>query len=100
MKYDNCQMLMIWGLADDLTWRSGRRPLLYDAANQPKPAYWGVHAALRQAAGAELTAIETVREASANNTDLAIYTLQGQRVNSPQSGQLYLQAGRKLIVLP
>ena len=101
MKYDNCQMLMIWGLADDLTWRSGRRPLLYDAANQPKPAYWGVHAALRQAAGAELTTIETVREALAKNTGTtatAIFNLQGQRVTNPRPGQFYLQGSCKFIM--
>lgn len=55
MKYDNCKSLMIWGLSDDLTWRPGKAPLLFDSKLEKKPAYWGVHAALRQAAGQEIS---------------------------------------------
>ena len=96
MKYDNCGMLMIWGLTDDLTWRTGRRPLLYDANNKPKPAYWGVHAALRQADGQELSAIEQLPAQSA--TSAVCYDLQGRPVSTLRPGKLYLQQGHKLLM--
>lgn len=54
MKYDNCNELMIWGLNDSRTWRTGSHPLLYDENNVVKPAYYGVHAAIRQASGSEI----------------------------------------------
>ena len=97
MSYDNCGMLMIWGLTDDLTWRPGRRPLLYDAANQPKPAYWGVHAALRESDGKELLGIESLPDGAAD-APAAIFNLQGFRVGQMQSGQHYVQCGRRLLV--
>ena len=96
MKYDNCGVLMIWGLTDDMTWRTGRRPLLYDAANQPKPAYWGVHAALRQSVGVELSGIESLSPTAAGSADC--YDLQGHRVRQCRPGQLYLIQGRRLLV--
>ena len=99
MKYDNCGMLMIWGLTDDMTWRTGRRPLLYDANNQPKPAYYGVHAALRQAAGQELTDIDELPVIEKPSSTWC-YDLQGRPVQNKVPGQLYLQEGRKVIMLP
>lgn len=54
MKHDNCKSLMIWGLSDDISWRTGRHPLLFNANLEKKPAYWGVHAALRQFAAGEI----------------------------------------------
>ena len=99
MKYDNCGMLMIWGLTDDLTWRSGRRPLLYDANNQPKPAYYGVHAALRQADGQELTAIEEI-SAEVGMGISGLFDLQGRSVTKKQPGKLYLEGGKKIFYLP
>lgn len=100
MKYPNCGMLMIWGLADDMTWRTGTHPLLYDASNQPKPAYWGVHAAVRQLCAEEL-GVDDVPEASAfdrNEVSTPVFDLQGQPVKSLREGMLYLQNGRKFIV--
>lgn len=99
MKYPNCGILMIWGLADDMTWRNGTRPLLFDASNKPKPAYWGVHAALRQASGEELNIEETeIITSSPFNTSTEVYNLQGQRTLRVRPGELYFQRGRKFIV--
>lgn len=105
MRYDSCCSLMIWGLSDDLTWRTGKRPLLYDAELNAKPAYWGVHAALRQAAGKEIASgIEEVSD----DTDLYDFTtnlgvttdLMGRHVTADQMrpGHLYIVGGRKVIV--
>lgn len=106
MKYKNCASLMIWGLADDLTWRTGRRPLLYDAENKKKPAYWGVHAALRQAAGKEITDIEAIVDEDdygytlkdLQNTIEPVYDLMGRRVTKITPKRIYIYKGRKVFV--
>ena len=41
-----CDGVTFWGFTDAYTWLSGDRPLLFDAAYQPKPAYHGVLDAL------------------------------------------------------
>lgn len=101
MQHANCRSLMIWGLSDDLTWRGGKRPLLYDANLQPKPAYWGVHAALRQAAGKEIAGIEAVEADPIETTTLVpavTLDLLGRPVQDLVPGQLYIRQGRKLII--
>lgn len=95
MKYPNCGVLMIWGLTDDLSWRQSN-PLMYNDKNEPKPAYWGVHAALRQAAGQELSGIEEVNELL--NADSDMFNLQGMQVRYMIPGQLYIQRGKKIII--
>lgn len=101
MKYNNCCSLMIWGLTDDLTWRGGKRPLLFNAENQKKPAYWGVHAALRQAAG-EDTAIDspTLQDDDIITSPLsdsdAVYDLMGRRVSKIEPNRIYIYKGRKI----
>lgn len=98
MKHDNCKSLMIWGLSDDLTWRTGRHPLLFDSKLQKKPAYWGVHAALRQAAGEEVTGIEDINdEQSVGASDGArtFFNLQGQRIKVLEKGKIYITNGKK-----
>lgn len=42
-----CEAITFWGFTDAHTWLTGDRPLLFDAAYQPKPAYYGVLDALR-----------------------------------------------------
>lgn len=42
-----CEAVTFWGFTDAHTWLRGDRPLLFDAAYQPKPAYFGVLDALR-----------------------------------------------------
>ena len=42
-----CEAVTFWGFTDAHTWITGDRPLLFDAAYQPKPAYTGVLDALR-----------------------------------------------------
>ena len=94
MKHDNCKSLMIWGLSDDLTWRTGRNPLLFDSQLTKKPAYWGVHAALNQMKDAAETGIMIINEEMKNDK---FYNLQGMRVNVLEKGKIYIIDGKKYI---
>ena len=96
MKHDNCKSLMIWGLSDDLTWRTGRRPLLFDSNLSRKPAYWAVHAALREAASAEETGNNELKLTNYQNKD-AMFNILGQRVKTLEKGKIYIIDGKKYI---
>ena len=39
---DQVEAVQVWGVTDDLSWRASQYPLLFDAAAQPKPAFWAV----------------------------------------------------------
>lgn len=39
---DQVEAVQVWGLTDDMSWRAGRYPLLFDANRNPKPAFWAV----------------------------------------------------------
>ena len=39
---DQTEAVEVWGLTDDMSWRSYEYPLLFDAAREPKPAFWAV----------------------------------------------------------
>jgi endo-1,4-beta-xylanase len=34
--------VQVWGLNDQMSWRSKDYPLLFDGQNNPKPAFWAV----------------------------------------------------------
>ena len=46
---DVIESVQFWGVTDDLSWLSGRYPLLFDRDAQPKPAFKAVIAAAREA---------------------------------------------------
>lgn len=94
MKYPACASLLIWGLTDDLSWRTGKNPLLFDAQNNKKNAYYGVHAALREYH--EAVPVESVSVDVATD-DLRIYDLSGRVVTCPQPNHIYLRQGRKFV---
>ena len=96
MKHENCKSLMIWGLSDDLTWRTGRRPLLFDSNLSRKPAYWAVHAALREAASTEETGNNELKLTNYQNKD-AMFNILGQRVKTLEKGKIYIIDGKKYI---
>jgi endo-1,4-beta-xylanase len=43
---DIIERVGLWGVTDDLSWRSGGLPLLFDANNKAKPAYYGFVSAI------------------------------------------------------
>jgi len=43
---DVVERVTFWGLSDRRTWRFGQHPLIFDVANQPKPAYGAITDAL------------------------------------------------------
>lgn len=62
LKNDNCRCMVVWGVKDNDSWRSGSNPLLYRADMSKKPAYYAVRSALRhQSITLEHTGIEGTR---------------------------------------
>lgn len=93
MEADNCNELMIWGLADNMTWRNNRNPLLYDSDLQAKDAYYGIHAAVREAAEKSSTGISRTENDDVTDSDAkeeCFYNLLGQRIKNPQSNTFYI----------
>lgn len=90
MKYGNCDEVMIWGLTDDMSWRTGSNPLLYDGNLNPKPAYWGVHAALRQAVqeaeGDDPSGVDELSNTDSPVTSVKYYSLYGAAVGADFAG--------------
>lgn len=48
MEQPHCRSVLIWGISDDLSWRSSN-PLPWNSSAAKKPAYYGVLAALKDA---------------------------------------------------
>ena len=43
---DQTEAVQVWGLTDNMSWRTGQFPLLFDRNRNPKPAFFGVMEAL------------------------------------------------------
>ena len=39
---DQTEAVQVWGLTDNMSWRTGQHPLLFDDHRNPKPAFYGV----------------------------------------------------------
>ena len=39
---DQTEAVEVWGLTDNMSYRSYEYPLLFDASCNPKPAFWAV----------------------------------------------------------
>ncbi len=39
---DSLMAVQVWGVSDNMSWRSAQFPLLFDKSLQPKPAFWAV----------------------------------------------------------
>ena len=95
---DNCPNMLIWGIKDNDSWRSGSNPLLYTSSLGKKPAWYAVRSALRHRyLVKEATEVQPIQSVSIP-TDV-IYDLKGRRVDSGslQSG-IYIKGGRKFVV--
>ena len=45
---DQTEAVQVWGLTDNMSWRTGQYPLLFDNNRNPKPAFYGVLEAVEQ----------------------------------------------------
>ena len=91
----NCPSMVIWGIKDNDSWRSGSNPLLYTAQLGRKPAWYAVRSALRHRS--LVTDVKPVQAAVAPSD--AIYDLKGRRIGSGrlQPG-IYVKGGKKILV--
>ena len=92
---ENCPSMVIWGIKDNDSWRSGSNPLLYTAQLGRKPAWYAVRSALRHRS--LVTDVEPVQATVAPSD--AIYDLKGRRIGSGrlQPG-IYVKGGKKILV--
>ncbi len=92
---ENCPSMVIWGIKDNDSWRSGSNPLLYTAQLGRKPAWYAVRSALRHRS--LVTDVKPVQATVAPSD--AIYDIKGRRIGSGslKSG-IYIKGGRKIVV--
>ena len=94
---DNCPSMVVWGIKDNDSWRSGSNPLLYDSGMGKKPAWYGVRSALRHRA-LSTGVSEKVIVNSDKFATAPIYDLQGRKVTSLLKPGLYIKNGKKFVV--
>ncbi|MBR3455253.1 MAG: endo-1,4-beta-xylanase [Bacteroidaceae bacterium] len=95
---DNCPNMVIWGLKDNDSWRSGSNPLLYTSGLARKPAWYAVRSALRHRKMVkEQTDVRSVHDNGSAN-DQTVYDLSGRPADrhSLRPG-IYIQGGRKIV---
>ena len=95
---DNCPSMVIWGVKDNDSWRSSSSPLLYDAGQGRKPAWYAVRSALRHRAIVnESSDVQPLKIGKRPSAD--IYDLSGRRMgDGTLKPGLYISNGRKWIV--
>jgi GH35 family endo-1,4-beta-xylanase len=97
---ENCPYMVVWGLKDNDSWRSGSNPLLYTAGLAKKPAWYAVRSALRHRTLSPATPV-TLPAACKPAASAAVYTLDGRLVNAGNLRPgIYIQEGKKFIVKP
>jgi hypothetical protein len=87
--------MVVWGIKDNDSWRSGSNPLLYTSGLGKKPAWYAVRSALRH----QVIGGAGVSPVSCDNiaTDGTFYDLQGRRVNANNLRPgLYIRDGKKI----
>ena len=93
LNHDNCPSMVIWGLKDDNSWRSGSSPLLFTAQMAKKPAFYAVRSALRHRTLVDTGISPLLRT---ENTDGTIYNLSGQKVGADYKGSVIMN-GKKVL---
>ena len=97
---DNCPYMVIWGLKDNDSWRSGSNPLLYDSGMGKKPAWRAVRSALRHRHIQDTVDISAMQNDKRQTTnDTSVYDLQGRKVSQSSSLKkgIYISQGRKIL---
>ena len=95
LNHDNCPSMIIWGVKDNDSWRSGSNPLLYDSGMGKKKAWYAVRSALRHR---DLVNQQTdIRPAiSTKVTNGNRYNLAGQKVGTDYRG-IVIVDGKKMM---
>ena len=98
LHHDNCPYMVIWGLKDNDSWRSGSSPLLYTESLSRKPAWRAVRSALRHQT--ITTDVSSITKDVENTEKNAVYDLQGRRVSisSVLPKGVYIRDGKKFVV--
>ena len=100
LNHDNCPSMVIWGIKDNDSWRTGSNPLLYTSALECKPAWYAVRSALRHRDIVNGSSDIHVIDHGRRIMDDAVYDISGRPVgNGPLKPGLYISKGRKWIVI-
>ena len=81
--------LTIWGLADDVTWIKGQKPLLFSTIGNPKTAYWSVLQAYKDSGVTQATVTPSSSSSTISNGWYYIKNVNAQkylRVKNNQGG--------------
>jgi len=99
LNHDNCPNMLIWGIKDNDSWRSGSNPLLYTSSLDRKPAWYAVRSALRHRDIVNGSSGIQLPQNDLTNSPAVYYDLSGRRVgNVPLKPGLYISNGRKWII--
>ena len=98
---DNCPHLVIWGLKDNDSWRSGSNPLLYTSGLSKKPAWYALRSALRHRTLGQDRVDAPLR--SSLPAGCRVFTLDGRCLGTYDAlrqlpNGLYIVDGKKLII--
>ena len=96
---DNCPSMVVWGIKDNDSWRSGSNPLLYDSGLGCKPAWYAVRSALRHRDIVNTGITQPVQ--TVVDRPSVVYDLSGRAVgngNATLKSGLYISNGRKWVV--
>ena len=97
LNHDNCPSMLIWGIKDNDSWRSGSNPLLFTAGMDKKPAWFAVRSALRHRTLDPSSVGSVRRDGIATHSD--VYTLDGRRVSGTNLRPgIYIKNGKKCVI--
>ncbi|MBR1933396.1 MAG: endo-1,4-beta-xylanase [Prevotella sp.] len=97
---DNCPYMIIWGLKDNDSWRSGSTPLLYNSSLTKKPAWYAVRSALRHHTLTVPAALRPVGCDTIATSPTGCYDLLGRHFKADAALRpgLYIIGGKKTII--
>ena len=104
MEQKNCPNMVLWGVSDRDSWRSGALPLLFDADLAAKPAFFAVRDALKRQY--VLSVAPVPNDARPQSPYVDVYNLAGQKIASGMRREsvnflptgIYIVDGEKVMV--
>ena len=99
---DNCRGMVIWGLADNISWRTNSNPLLFSNGLVRKPAYFAVRHALRTYLATDIFGVKEDRVGLDlfGNSAFGSYLTAPAVVNHSLSAPIMVKNGRKYLLRP